>query len=76
MMDIKELKAEVERRYGIELDKPDPLLVAMALNMVLLFDGLESLKNQNRVLMNELQKTQAALRADSYQRARVGNYPN
>ena len=76
MMDIKEMKAEVERRYGVELEKPDPLLVAMALNMVLLFDNLEALKTQHRAVLNELQKTQAALRGDSYQRERVGNYPN
>lgn len=75
-MDIAEMKGEVERRYGIELEKPDPLLVAMALNMVLLYDDVETLKNQNRALLNELQKTQAALRGNSYPRASVGNYPN
>lgn len=75
-MDIKEMKAEVERRYGIELEKTDPLLVAMALNMVLLYDDVEALKNQNKALLNELQKTQAALSVNSYPRGRVGNYPN
>lgn len=75
-MDIEEMKAEVERRYGIELEKTDPLLVAMALNMVLLYDNMEALKDQHRVVLNELQKTQAVLKGNSYPRDRVGNYPN
>lgn len=76
MMDIKEMKSEVERRYGIELDQTDPLLVAMALNMVILFDNLEAVIAQQKALLNELQKTQAALRGNSYPRTRAGNYPN
>lgn len=76
MMDIEEMKAEVERRYGVELEKVDPLLVAMALNMVLLYDNMEALKDQHRVVLNELQKTQAVLKGNSYPRDRVGNYPN
>ena len=64
-MDIEEMKAEGERRYGSELEKTDPLLVAMALNMVLLYDNMEALKDQHRVVLNELQKTQAALSVNS-----------
>lgn len=76
MIDLEDMKREVELRYNIPLDRNDPLIVAMAANLMLVTECVETLLNQNKVLMNELQKTQAALRTKSYQYPGVDNSSN
>jgi hypothetical protein len=76
MIDLEDMKREVELRYNISLDRNDPLIVAIAANLMLVTECVETLLNQNKALMNELQKTQAALRTKNYQYPGVDNSSN
>jgi hypothetical protein len=82
-LELEAMRREVELRYGITLEKGDPMLAVMAVTVQIVSECLESMREQNfvnhKIVMNELQKVQADLKK-SYPRLKgldgVGNSSN